>query len=212
MRGNRKISRGLYAITDCENTPADKLLSVTESILKAGVIILQYRDKSGDQSRREYEATELQKLCQRHDCLFVINDDVRLAKSINSDGVHLGSGDCDYETARNALGAEAIIGISCYNRIAPAIDAEAGGADYVAFGSFHPTTSKQNTVAAEPKIIKEAKEKISLPVVAIGGITPANCAPLIEHGVDLLAAISSIYQAEDPYSAALEFNRLIYTT
>ena len=209
MKEKMKTGRGLYAITDCENLSGDKLLSATEEILRAGVVILQYRDKSGDHAKRKYEATELQRLCRRHNCLFVINDDVRLAKSVNSDGVHLGSDDCACKIARNELGPEAIIGVSCYHRIEAALTAASDGADYVAFGSFYPTASKQNTVIAKPDIIKQAKAKISLPVVAIGGITPANCTTLIEHGSDLIAVISSIYQAEDPYSTVKEFNRLI---
>ena len=209
MKEKMKIGRGLYAVTDCENLSTDKLLSVTEEILRAGVVILQYRDKSGDSAKRKYEATELQRLCRRHNCLFVINDDVWLAKSINSNGVHLGSGDCDSKIARKELGPDAIIGVSCYNRIDAALAAESDGADYVAFGSFHPTASKQNTVIAEPDIIKQAKSQVSLPVAAIGGITPANCTTLIERGADLLAVISSIYQTEYPYLTVKKFNRLI---
>ena len=199
--------RGVYAITDCDNLPTHNLLSVTEEILRAGVAALQYRDKSADLKKRNREARELQRLCREHDCLFIVNDDVQLAKSVTGDGVHLGRDDCDCKTARNELGPDAIIGVSCYNSLKAAQDATADGADYVAFGSFYPTMSKQNTAIAEPEIIKQAKQEISLPIVAIGGITPANCGTLIEHGADMLAAISSIYRADDPYSAVKEFNR-----
>ena len=209
MKEKMNTGRGLYAVTDCENLSTDRLLSVTEEILRAGVAALQYRDKSGDHAKRKYEATELQRLCREHDCLFIINDDVRLAKSVNSDGVHLGRGDCDCKSARNELGPKAVIGVSCYNSVEMALAAASDGADYVAFGSFYPSPSKQGTVSAEPDIIKQAKAKITLPVAAIGGITPANCKILIESGAELLAVISSIYQAEDPYSTVKEFNRLI---
>ena len=124
-----------------------------------------------------------------------------------SDGVHLGREDCDCKTARNELGPGAIIGVSCYNSLGMALAAQEDGADYVAFGSFFPSPSKQNTVTAEPDIIRQAKAKISLPVAAIGGITPANCRTLIEHGADMLAVLSSIYQAQDPHSTVMEFNR-----
>ena len=204
--------RGVYAITDCERLSTDKLLSITEEILKAGLSILQYRDKSGDSAKRKYEASELRQLCREHGCLFIINDDVQLAGSVDSDGVHLGREDCDCQTVRNELGPGVIIGISCYNSLKTAQDAAAAGADYVAFGSFHPTVSKQNTVIAEPDIIKHAKERTSLPVVAIGGITPANCRILIEHGADMLAVISSVYQAEDPYSTVKEFNQHFFNS
>ena len=201
--------RGVYAITDCDNLSTHELLSVTEEILRAGVAALQYRDKSGDLKKRNREARELQRLCLEHDSLFIVNDDVQLAKSTGSHGVHLGSDDCDCKTVRKELGPHAIIGVSCYNSLKAAQDAAAGGADYVAFGSFYPTTSKQNAATAEPGIIQQAKQKISLPIVAIGGITPANCGTLIEHGADMLAAISSIYKAEDPFRTVQEFNLLL---
>ena len=201
--------KGLYAITDCDRPSSKSLISATEQILRAGVVALQYRDKSGNHSRRKYEAGELQQLCKEHNSLFIINDDLQLALLTGSDGVHLGREDCDCRTARNELGPKAIIGVSCYNSLRMALAAQEHGADYVAFGSFFPSSSKQNTVTAEPDIIKEAKMKISLPVAAIGGITPANCRTLIEHGADMLAVISSIYQAEDPYSTVMEFNQLL---
>ena len=201
--------KGLYVITDCENLSTDRLLAATENVLRAGVAVLQYRDKSRNHTKRQYETAELRLLCREYNCLFIINDDVQLAKSANSDGVHLGSGDCDCNKARNELGPGAMIGVSCYNRVETALAAADAGADYIAFGSFYPSPSKQDTVIAKPGIIKQAKRKIALPIVAIGGITPSNCRILLESGADLLAVISSIYQADDPYSAAQEFNRLI---
>lgn len=199
--------RGVYAITDCDNLPTEKLLSVTEIILRGGITALQYRDKSGDPDKRKREAAELRRLCSRHGCLFIINDDLELAVTAASDGVHLGREDHDCKSAREILGRRAIIGVSCYDSLETAQAAERIGADYVAFGSFFPSPSKRNTVTAEPDIIRRAKAEISLPVAAIGGITPANCRTLIEHGADMLAAISSIYQAEDPYATVKEFNR-----
>ena len=201
--------KGLYAITDCENLSTDNLLAVTEDVLRARVAVLQYRDKSADHAKRKYEAAELRLLCREYNCLFLINDDVQLAKSVNSDGVHLGSGDCDCKKARYELGPGALIGVSCYNRLEAALAAADAGADYIAFGSFYPSSSKPGTVIAEPDILTQAKRKIALPIVAIGGITPSNCRILLESGADLLAVISSIYQAEDPYSEVQEFNRLI---
>ena len=204
--------RGLYAITDCDRLSGDGLLLRTEQILRAGVVALQYRDKSGDRARRKYESGELRRLCREHGCLFIINDDVQLALSTGSDGVHLGREDRNCKRARDELGPGAIIGVSCYNSPGAALSAQEDGADYVAFGSFFPSPSKQHTAAAEPGIISQAKEKISVPVAAIGGITPANCGTLIERGADMLAVISSIYRAEDPYATVKEFNRLIFQT
>ena len=151
--------KGLYVITDCENLSTDRLLEVTEDVLRAGAAVLQYRDKSGDHAKRKYEAAELRLLCREYNSLFIINDDVQLAKSVNSDGVHLGSGDCDCKKARNELGPGALIGVSCYNSVEAALAAAEAGADYIAFGSFYPSPSKQGTVIAEPDIIKRAKLK-----------------------------------------------------
>ena len=201
--------KGLYVITDCDNLSDDALLSITEDILRAGITALQYRDKATDSLNRQRTAGELGKLCREHDCLFIINDDVQLAKSTGSDGVHLGKADCSCKSAREALGVGVMIGVSCYNSLARARAAERDGADYVAFGSFYPTSSKQNTLRAEPDIIRQAKANISLPVAAIGGITPANCTTLLEQGADMLAVISSVYQAADPYATVTEFNRLL---
>ena len=203
--------KGLYAITDCGRLSTDSLLCATEQILRAGIVALQYRDKSGDHARRKYEAGELRQLCREYECLFIINDDVQLAVMTGSDGVHLGREDPDCKTARDELGPDALIGVSCYNSLDSALAAQDDGADYVAFGSFFPSPSKQNAVVAEPDIISQAKANISLPVAAIGGITPANCRTLIEHGADMLAVISGIYQAEDPYATVKEFNRLIFS-
>lgn len=201
--------RGLYAITDCDNLPTQELLAVTEEILRAGAAALQYRDKSANHDKRKYEAERLRELCGKHDCLFIINDDVQLAGTAGSDGVHLGREDCDCKTARDELGPDAIIGVSCYDSLEAAQEAVADGADYVAFGSFYPTMSKQKTAAAGPEIIKQAKARIPVPIVAIGGITPANCRVLVENGADLLAVIGSVYRAADPYSTVREFNRVI---
>ena len=201
--------RGLYAITDCARPGTDELLAVTEQVLSAGVVALQYRDKSGDRDKKKYEAGELRQLCNQYDTLFIVNDDLELALSVESDGVHLGRDDCDCKSAREALGTDAIIGVSCYNSLERALSAQQDGADYVAFGSFFSSSSKRNTVIAQPDLIRRAKAEISLPVAAIGGITPANCAPLIEHGADMIAVISSIWQAQDPCSTVQQFNRLL---
>ena len=176
------IMKGLYAITDCARLSMDCLLSVTEQILRAGVVALQYRDKSVDRHKRRYEAAELRQLCNKHGCLFIINDDLELAVSAQSDGVHLGKTDQDCKSAREKLGTGAIIGVSCYNSLETALTAARNGADYVAFGAFFPSSSKRSTVTAEPGIIRRAKAELSLPVAAIGGITPANCGTLLQQG------------------------------
>ena len=206
--GNRarlRRSTGVYAITDCDNLRWEQLLSVTEALLRAGIPMLQYRNKHAPRSRMKEQAGALRALCAAHDCLFIVNDDVRLAAEIGSDGVHLGAADDDCGRARTLLGDAAIIGVSCYNSLARAQAAAAADADYVAFGAFYPSQSKRNTVTARPDIIAQAKAALALPVVAIGGITPDNCMPLLRQGADLLAVLSSVSQAPDASAVAQRF-------
>lgn len=212
MSAKRKIPRGLYAITDCERLRDDALLTATERILEAGAAMLQYREKSRDPARRKREAPALRALCRRHGCLFIVNDDVALARAVNSDGAHLGQDDPDCQQARAVLGGEAIIGVSCYDQLARAVAAETSGADYVAFGAFHPTSAKPDAPRTHPALIGVVKAAVSLPVAAIGGLSPENCAPLLEQGADLIAAMSNLYQAEDPWAVATAFNKQIHGT
>ena len=202
-----KRSAGVYAVTDCENLPWERLLSVTEDLLRAGIPMLQYRNKNAAPASLKQQARALRALCADYDCLFIVNDDARLAAETDSDGAHLGRADGDCKRARAMLGPTAIIGVSCYNSLERARAAAAEGADYVAFGAFHPSGSKRDTTTAQPAIIGQAKAELALPVVAIGGITPDNCAPLIAQGVDLLAVIGSVYRAPDAGAAARQFKR-----
>lgn len=201
-------SKGLYVITDCE-TPDDRtLLQRTEQILAAGVPLLQYRDKSADPARRYARARALKELCRRTDTIFLVNDDIRLAADTGADGVHIGRDDPPIAAARQLLGTDAIIGVSCYNEYQRAREAQAAGADYVAFGAFYPTRTKGGTVKADPDLLHRARPELSVPIAAIGGITPANGGHLIAAGADLLAVVNSVYGADDPGQAVLKFNRL----
>ena len=200
--------KGLYIITDCNQPDTAALIGKTEKILEAGISILQYRDKSDDRQRRLDMARILGDMCSRTGTFFLINDDVGLAKASGADGVHLGKDDMPVDAARSLLGDSAIIGISCYNDIEAARLAQAQGADYVAFGSFFQTQTKTGTVKALPGLLSAAKKKFSIPVVAIGGITPDNGGELIDAGADLLAVISSVYSVDDPARVILKFNAL----
>ena len=200
--------KGLYIITDCNQPDTTALIGKTEKILDAGVSILQYRDKSDDPQRRYDTARTLGAMCIRTGTVFLINDDVHLARDSGADGVHLGKDDMPIDAARSLLGDSAIIGISCYNDIEAARLAQAQGADYVAFGSFFQTQTKTGTVRAWPGLLSAAKKELSIPVVAIGGITPENGLELINAGADLLAVISSVYRVDDPGQAVIKFNQL----
>jgi thiamine-phosphate pyrophosphorylase len=208
MQGN-KLKRGLYVITEHLHLGFDGLVSKTERILQAGVSALQYRNKHADRTQKTTEAEVLKELCTRYRTVFIINDDLELAREIDADGIHLGIEDTACGKARESLGDRKIIGVSCYNDFNRAIDAVSHGADYIAFGSMFPTTTKPNARNASPDLIKDAKQRFSLPVVAIGGITPGNCQPLIDAGADLLAVISSVYMADDPAAVTKQFNRIM---
>ena len=131
----------------------------------------------------------------------IVNDDVALAAAIGAAGVHLGEEDGDIAAARAQLGAQAIIGASCYDAHARAERAVAAGASYVAFGAFFPTTSKVTTRRAKPALLAEAAA-LGVPRVAIGGITPDNMGPLVAAGADLVAVIGGVFEASDPVAAA----------
>jgi thiamine-phosphate pyrophosphorylase len=200
-------SGGLYAITDCENLTNDELIKKSEDLLNVGVSFFQYRNKNASQQKKKQLALKLQSLCNEYNTPFIVNDDVTLAKVIAADGVHLGQHDEDIAMARKVLGSK-IIGVSCYNELERAIVAEEAGADYVAFGSFFPSVTKPNAKKASIELLKKAKSNLTIPVVAIGGITPENGKQLINANVDFLAIISGLYSASDTISATETYKNL----
>ncbi len=198
---------GLYAITNSQMALEMDLTQQVERALKGGAKIVQYRDKTSDQSKRLAESRKLLDLCRRHSALLIINDDVELAASIVADGVHLGRDDSDINSTRAVLGQSAIIGVSCYNRLELAIAAQDAGADYVAFGRFFPSNTKPQAVQAEIELLTQAKQALHIPIVAIGGITPENGASLIDAGADMLAVIHGLFGQKDVRAAAEQFNQ-----
>ena len=173
-----------------------------------GARIIQYRDKSSDQAKRLKEATALLTLCRAHDVPLIINDDLALAQQIGADGIHLGRDDITLQQARSELGASAIIGISCYNSLQHAQDAESAGASYVAFGRFFTSATKPHAVKAEIELLQQAKKTLSIPMVAIGGITPENGAQLVQAGADMLAVIQGVFAQQDIRHACHKFAKL----
>lgn len=196
---------GLYLITPDEVDTA-RLLARTAPLLAEGVTWLQYRNKTAGAALRQQQALALQELCTANQVPLIINDDVRLAKSLGAAGVHLGEDDGDIAAARALLGTKAIIGASCYDQLVLAEAAVAAGADYVAFGAFFPTRSKTGTRHADPRLLGEAAS-LGVPRVAIGGITPDNARALVEAGADLVAVISGVYDAPDPIAAVRAYRR-----
>ncbi|MGE0799205.1 MAG: thiamine phosphate synthase [Lautropia sp.] len=193
--------RGLYAVTpDGDDLP--RLLGRVEACVAAGVRLLQYRDKAGDARQRRRAVDALQALCDRHDCLLVVNDDWELARDAGCRAVHLGADDGDVERVRDALGPDLLIGVSCYADLARA-QALAPFADYLAFGSVFASPTKPNAPGAALAVLGEARA-IGLPVVAIGGIGPENAARAIAAGADAVAVISAVFGRVDPGQAARE--------
>jgi thiamine-phosphate pyrophosphorylase len=196
--------RGLYLVTPNWND-TDRLLDITHQALRAGASLVQYRHKDASPALRIEQAHSLLKLCRQHGRPLVINDHLDLCMDIDADGVHVGGTDASVADVRAALGPDRIVGASCYGEFALARAAQIAGASYVAFGGFYPSTVKKYAVTTPDDIVARAKAGLSVPVVVIGGMTPENARPLAALGADMVAAISSIYLAPDPYGAAREF-------
>lgn len=171
-----------------------------ERALKAGegvVTAFQYRVKNIDQHEAAELAKPLQAICAEHDVAFIVNDSIALAKRLGADGVHLGQGDGDPREAREELGRDAQIGITCHASKHLAMEAGEAGADYVAFGAFYPSSTKQTEHRADLEVLTWWSALFELPCVAIGGITPDNCEPLIEAGADFLAVSGSVWEGDE---------------
>ena len=198
-------ARGLYAITpDDADTP--RLLSRAAAALDGGAAWLQYRNKAATAELRAAQAGALQPLCARYGVPLIINDDWRLAARLGADGAHIGAHDGEVAAARAALGGEALIGASCYDRIDLARDAVAAGASYVAFGAFFPSPTKPQARRAHLSLLGDAAG-LKVPRVAIGGVTADNAASLVAAGADLVAVITAVFEAGDPASATRAFAR-----
>jgi len=198
---------GLYAITDA-NLLANNFTDAIEQALQGGCRIIQYRDKSTDHDHRLQQAHIIRQLCDQHQCLFIVNDDIELAKACNADGVHIGKDDQQLTTARKRLGDKKIIGVSCYNQIELALAAEQAGADYVAFGAFFSSSIKPEATNAPIALISQAKNQLQIPVCCIGGITANNASALIEAGSDMIAVISDIFASDDIKQSSQMLNKL----
>ena len=204
MNPSAPLLSGLYLVTpDWDDTA--KLLAASELALQGGARILQYRHKTADAALRSQQAGALQMLCRRYDCLLIINDYVDLCLALNADGIHVGGTDISVAAARLQVGPDKIVGASCYGDLALAQRAQQQGASYVAYGGFYPSRVKKYPVTTPLTIITESRQQIPLPCVVIGGMSSSNCPPLIAAGADMVAAISSIYLADDIKLATEEF-------
>lgn len=200
-------------------TPPQIELAVFAETLKAALAAgdaacLQLRLKNADgtaapEADIAAAIETLMPLAHAHNVAFLLNDNPALAKKHGCDGVHIGQSDMPYKEARALMGDDAIIGVTCHDSKHFAMEAGDAGADYVAFGAFYDTTTKQASTRATADILTFWQEFVELPCVAIGGITPDNAPPLVEAGADFIAASSSVWQHKDGAAAAImQFNQL----
>ena len=172
---------------------------------------LRLKDQSADEIRKACDL--LMPKIQARDVAFILNDDPILAKQVGADGVHVGQDDTPYKKAREIVGDQAIVGVTCHNSRHLAMTAAENGADYVAFGAFYPTTTKDAKSTAGIDLLEWWGPLVETPVVAIGGITVDNAAPLVKSGADFLAVSAGIWKHSDgPAAAVKELNRVIDMT
>lgn len=182
----------IYAISDDILMPENLALKYSREILECGVKFFQFRSKKA--VKNEKLASEILNLCEKFGAKFIVNDDVKFAKKIGANAVHLGKDDENIKEAFEILGKDAYVGVSCYNDISLAINAAKNGASYVAFGSVFTSPTKPNAPKCGLEVVKEAKQILNLPVCVIGGINETNIGSLSHTKPDLIAVISAIYK------------------
>ncbi len=208
MRKNNQI-QGLYAITDPALINDNNLIDAVSQTIEGGARVIQYRNKQASPERQLKQAQAIAQICRQHEVCFIINDDPQLARKVNADGVHVGKDDGRIADARSVLGNEAIIGVSCYNRLDNALQAQADGADYIALGRFFPSRTKPEAVQATLELLTEVRQAIDLPIVTIGGIKRDNAGQLIKHGADAIAVIYDLFHnTQNIKQTAQEFQKL----
>ncbi|MHA6722814.1 thiamine phosphate synthase [Sphingomonas sp. RS2018] len=194
--GHHRGACKLYLISplDVSGAFSDRL----RRALDAGpVAAFQFRVKGVDQHEAARLADPLRRICADADVAFIVNDSISLAKRLGADGVHLGQGDGDPREARDVLGPDAQIGVTCHDSRHLAMEAGEAGADYVAFGAFYPTTTKTVQHVPDPSILSWWGALFEIPSVAIGGITPANAKPLVAAGADFLAVSNAVWGGDE---------------
>lgn len=198
---------GLYAVTPDE-ADTELLLKKVEAALQGGVSVLQYRNKQASHKLQTQQARALLPMCRHYQVPLIINDSIKLCLTLDADGVHLGADDGNLSEARARLGADKILGASCYNRFDLALSAQQAGADYVAFGACFASSTKPQAPVASLDLFRRANEQLHIPAVAIGGITLENGLLAIAAGASSIAVINAIFNANDVKLAAQQFTQL----
>lgn len=207
MAQNMKLSKKelrkalmIYAVTDRHWTGEKSLYQQTEEALQAGVSFVQIREKDLNEADFEREARQLQSLCSKYKVPLLVNDSVEIAMRINADGVHVGQSDMNAKDVRALIGSDKILGVSAQT-VEEALLAEKQGADYLGVGAVFPTGSKDDAIEVSKQTLNAICKAVSIPVVAIGGISKANVSQLKATGISGVAVISAIYAQNDIKSA-----------
>ena len=199
---------GLYVITD-ENLIAESdLKRYVEQAILGGAKVVQYRNKHSDYETKVTQAEAILQLCNLHSVPLIINDDISLCAEVGADGVHLGQEDSDIADAKDHLGSDAIIGITCHDSIDLAIKAQELGADYVAFGRFFPSQTKPDAKPADISVLEKAQSMLNIPTVAIGGINIENAEQVINAGASSIAVAGAVFANADPKGQAEKLSKL----
>lgn len=198
----------LYAVTDRSwLREGESLSGLCRKVLKGGATFLQIREKDLDEASFEAEARELKELCAEYRVPFVVNDSVEIALKIQADGVHVGQSDIKGRDIRAMIGPDRILGISA-GTPEEAAAAEKAGADYIGVGAVFGTSTKKDARNLSVDALREIRNSVSIPIVAIGGIQPSNLMELAGTGVDGVAVVSAIFAAERPGEAAENLRKL----
>ena len=198
---------GLYAITPDE-ADTDLLVAKVEAALQGGISLLQYRNKQASHKLQTQQARAILLLCRQYQVPLIINDSVKLFLTLDADGVHIGADDGNIAEVRARIGADKVLGASCYNRFDLALSAQQAGATYVAFGACYASSTKPHAPVADLDLFKQAKAQLHIPAVAIGGIALTNAPSVIQAGADSIAVINAIFNADDVKLAAQHFAHL----
>lgn len=201
----------LYAVTDRKWTDAQTLAEQVEEALEGGATFVQLREKTLNEAEFLEEAKELKKLCAKYNVPFVINDNVSIALAMDADGVHIGQDDMEAGTVREKLGPDKIIGVSAQT-VEQALLAEKRGADYLGVGAVFPTKSKDDAAEVSKETLKAICSAVSIPVVAIGGVSKENIGELAGTGIAGAAVISAIFGSKDIKNAASELKKAVRET
>ncbi len=197
----------LYAITDRHWLKDETLYDQVKKAIEGGATFIQLREKHLNKEEFLQEALEIQALCAEYKVPFVVNDDVDIALKIDADGVHVGQSDMQAGDVRAQLGPDKIIGVSA-RTVEQALLAEENGADYLGVGAVFATSSKEDAVEVGPEVLKAICSAVSIPVVAIGGITRDNVRQLEGSGISGIAVISAIFAQPDVRAAAAELRQI----